>query len=223
MTHNKALSHTPTQVEAEQAVKALLARATEPSENLVTRFTVAQYVEWRARYDELQQEHEPGTVTKPTVFYDITDETSLAILADVPDLASARAWAQGGWREALPAEGLETPPVVHVGVAPDQVTPGARLGAHFTVYDYPRWHQLFGEMEGSRVRSRITDPQVFRAAEDGSDVLVLWSIEDGELVRSWLVEDLMTGYPAATGAGSAVARFFVEVAADDGQEVRRGN
>lgn len=216
-------TQTPTRADAKRAADALFSAATDPSDNLVTKLKVAQYVEWRARFDDMQRSAGPAAVTNSRVFYDIDDETTLVILSDVADVSGATAWAQGGWRAALPATDRETPPAIYFGTAPDQIASNARLAAHFTVNDYPKWHQLFKEMEASRVRSGITGPQVFRSCEDGADVFVMWNIADTELVRAWVAEDILTGYPAATGAANNTARFLVELGSAAGQEAHRGN
>jgi hypothetical protein len=83
--------------------------------------------------------------------------------------------------------------------------------AHFKVYDYSKWHELFLKMENSRVGGGLTNPSIFRGSEDGNDLLVLGDVADAAKFRAWLIDDYMTGYPAATGAGTGTFRFAVEL------------
>lgn len=50
--------------------------------------------------------------------------------------------------------------------------------AHFKVYDYAKWHELFLKMDNSRVGGGVTNPNIFRGSEDGNDLLVLGDVAD---------------------------------------------
>jgi hypothetical protein len=213
---------TPTRAQAEKAVHALL-NATNVGENLITRLKVAHYVGWRAHFDRMKDLHASVGIANAKVFYSIDSENTLVVLADIPDFKDALAWAQGEWRTAIPTDEVESPPVAYFGTQFNENSAGVKLAGHFTVYDYPKWHELFLRMEDSRVASGITNPDVFRSSEDGNDVLVLWDIADAAKARAWLVEDLMTGYPTETGAGNAIVRLFVELGPETRREAGRGN
>jgi hypothetical protein len=85
--------------------------------------------------------------------------------------------------------------------------------SHFKVHDYATWHELFLKMEHSRVGGGMTNPSIFRGSEDGNDLLVLGDVGNAAKFRAWLIEDHMTGYPAATGADRGTYRFAVELGA----------
>jgi hypothetical protein len=92
--------------------------------------------------------------------------------------------------------------------------------SHFHVHDYVKWHELFLKMEHSRVGGGgMTNPTIFRGSEDDNDLLVLADVADAAKFRTWLTEDFMTGYPAATGADRGMYRFAVELQAKKGAEV----
>lgn len=208
--------------QAEKAVHALL-NATNAGENLITRLTVTRYVDWRARFDGMKDLRASAGIANAKVFYGIDSENTLVVLADIPDYREALAWAQGGWRAAIPADEVVGPLAAYFGTEFGQDSAGVKLAAHFKAYDYPKWHELFLEMEGSRVASGITSPDVFRSGEDGNEVLVLWDIADAAKARAWMVDDVMTGYPSETGAGNAVVRLFVELGPEARQEAGSGN
>jgi hypothetical protein len=124
------------------------------------------------------------------------------------------------------------PPAVYFGADPGQEAAGGeaasggsqvplKLMAHFKVYDYATWHELFLKMGTSRAGGGLTNPGIFRGSEDGNDLLVLADVADAAKFRAWLIEDHMTGYPAATGADRGTYRFAVELRAQDpGQAAR---
>ena len=66
-------------------------------------------------------------------------------------------------------------------------------------------------MENSRVSGGLINASIFRSSEDENDLLVLGDVVDAAKFRAWLIEDAMTGYPAATGAATGTFRFAVEL------------
>jgi hypothetical protein len=70
-------------------------------------------------------------------------------------------------------------------------------------------------MTHSRVGGGLTNLIIFRGTEDGNDLLVLGDVADPARFRAWLIEDHMTGYPAATGADRGTYRFAVELTQAD--------
>jgi hypothetical protein len=211
---------TPTRAQAERAASAMLSAA-NATENLATRLTVARYATWRARFDGMRGPRASAGIADATLFRG--SEDTVVILTDIPGLDDALAWAEGGWRTAIPAEGVQGTPAVYFGIDPSQeaadgeAAPGVprarlKLMSHFKVYDYADWHELFLKMEHSRVGGGgMTNPSIFRGSEDGNDLLVLGDVADPAQFRAWLVEDFMTGYPAATGAARGTYRFVVEL------------
>jgi hypothetical protein len=222
MTTDESATPTPTRDQAERAASAMLDVASA-RENLATRLEVADYATWRARFDAMKGSHASAGIADAKVFRG--QGGTLVVLADVPSLRDARAWAEGGWRTAIPADGLEGPPAVYFGAAPGEEdaegeASGAaaqvpmKLMAHFQVHDYAEWHELFLKMDRSRVGGGgMTNPSIFRGGEGGNDLVVLGDLADPAQFRAWLVEDFMTGYPAATGADRGTYRFAVELEA----------
>jgi hypothetical protein len=219
MTTDENATPTPTRAQAEKAASAML-NATDTTENLATRLKVAQYDTWRARFDGMRGSRAAAGIANAKLFRGSAD--SLVVLADIPSFQDALAWAEGGWKTAIPAAGAEGPPAVYFGVDPGQEPAEAaaafdvsqaptKLMAHFKVNDYAKWHELFLEMENSRVGGGLTNPSIFRRGEDGNDLLVLGDVADAAKFRAWLIEDFMTGYPGATGADTGKYRFAVQL------------
>jgi hypothetical protein len=221
MTTAENATPTPTRAQAEKAASAML-DAPNGRENLATRLKVAQYATWRARFDGMRTSRASAGIANIKLFR--SNEDILVVLADIPNFRDARAWAEGGWRTAIPADEVEGPPVVYFGADPGQEAAGGetafdpsqlplKLMAHFKVYDYAKYHELFLKMENSRVGGGLTNPTIFRGSEDGNDLLVLADVADPAKFRAWLIEDFMTGYPTATGADRGTYRFAVELGA----------
>jgi hypothetical protein len=221
MTSDDNATPTPTRAQAEKAASAML-NAPNGRENLATRLKVAQYATWRARFDGMRGSQAAAGITNAKLFRGGGD--TLVVLADVPGFREALAWAEGGWRTAIPADEVEGPPAVYFGTGPGQEAAAGepefdpsqrplKFMAHFEVYDYAKYHELFLKMDKSRTGGGMTNPGIFRGSEDGNDLLVLGDVADAAKFRAWLVEDLMTGYPAATGADRGTYRFAVELKA----------
>ena len=209
----------PTRAQAEKAASAML-DAPRGRENLATWLKVAQYATLRARFDGMRGSQAAAGIANAKLFRG--DDDTLAVLADVPGLREALAWAEGGWRTAIPADEVESPPAVYFGADPGQEAAEGEAAfdpsqqplkfmAHFKVYDYAKYHELFLKMDKSRVGGGMTNPIIFHGSEDENDLLVLGDVADAAKFRAWLVEDLMTGYPAATGADRGTYRFAVEL------------
>jgi hypothetical protein len=212
---------TPTRAQAEKATDAML-DAPNGRENLATLLKVARYATWRARFDGMRTSHAAAGIANAKLFRG--GEDTVVVLADVAGFREALAWAEGGWRIAIPADEVEGPPAVYFGADPGQEAADGeaafdpsqqplRFMAHFEVYDYAKYHELFLKMDKSRVGGGMTNPIIFRGSEDGNDLLVLGEVADAAKFRAWLVEDVMTGYPAATGADRGTYRFAVELEA----------
>jgi hypothetical protein len=215
MTTDANATPTPTRAQAEKAASAMLNTA-KARENLATRLKVAQYATWRARFDGMRGSRAAAGIANAKLFRG--SEDTLVVLADIPDFRAALAWAEGGWKTAIPADEVQGPPAVYFGVDPGQEAADAsqvplKLMSHFKVHDYATWHELFLKMEHSRVGGGMTNPSIFRGSEDGNDLLVLGDVGNAAKFRAWLIEDHMTGYPAATGADRGTYRFAVELGA----------
>jgi hypothetical protein len=221
MTAAENATATPTRSQAEKAASAML-NAANGRESLATRLKVTQYATWRARFDGMSGSQAAAGIANAKLFRG--GEDTLVVLADIPSFRDALAWAEGGWRTAIPADEVEGPPAVYFGTDPGQEAAAGeaafdasqvplKLMSHFKVHDYARWHELFLKMENSRVGGGMTNPSIFRGSEDGNDLLVLGDVADSAKFRAWLVEDFMTGYPAATGADRGTYRFAVELEA----------
>jgi hypothetical protein len=219
MTSAENTTPTPTRAQAEAAVSAMLSVA-NARENLATRLEVALYDAWYSRFEETRDVRAAAGIANAKIFRGSDSENTLVVLADMPDLQNAAAWAEGGWRTALPADGVQGPPAVYFGTDPDRQAdgveepveePSLKGMAHFRVEDYERWHELFLVMQESRVAGGLINPSIFRGSEDGNDVLALADVTDAATFRAWLVEDYMTGYPAETGAGTGTFRFAVRL------------
>jgi hypothetical protein len=219
MTADENAIPTPTRVQAEKAASAMLAVA-NARENLATRLKVPQYATWRTRFDEMRGAHAAAGIANAKLFRGSDD--TLTVLADIPSFRDALAWAEGGWRTAIPVDEVEGPPAVFFGADPGQEAAEGetafdasqvplKLLAHFKVYDYAKYHALFLKMENSRVGGGMTNPSIFHGSEDENDLLVLGDVADPAKFRAWLIEDFMTGYPAATGADRGTYRFAVEL------------
>lgn len=219
MTTAKNATPAPTRAQAEKAVSAML-NAANARENLATRLKVALYATWRARFDGMRGSRSAAGIANAQLFRG--SEDTLVVVTDIPGFRDALAWAEGGWRTAIPADEVEGPPAVYFGADPGQEAAGGEAAsaasqaplkcmAHFKVYDYSKWHELFLKMENSRVGGGLTNPSIFRGSEDGNDLLVLGDVADAAKFRAWLIDDYMTGYPAATGAGTGTFRFAVEL------------
>jgi hypothetical protein len=223
MTIDENASSTPTRAQAEKAASAML-NAANTTENLATQLKVSQYDTWHARFDEMRGSRASAGIANAKLFRG--SEDTVAVLADIPSFRDALAWAEGGWMAAIPADEVEGPPAVYFGTDPVQEAAEAeaafdasqapmKLMAHFKVYDYAKWHELFLEMENSRVGGGMTNPSIFRGSEDGNDLLVLGDVADPAKFRGWLIEDFMTGYPEATGADRGTYHFAVKLGAHD--------
>jgi hypothetical protein len=221
MTTDENAAPTPTRAQAEKAASAML-DAADARENLATRLKVAHYATWRARFDGMTDSRVSAGIANARLFRG--SEDTVVVLADIPGFRDALAWAEGGWRTAIPAHAGEGPPVVYFGVDPSQEAADGeaafdasqvplKVMSHFKVYDYAQWHELFLKMENSRAGGGMTNPNIFRGSEDENDLLVLGDVADAAKFRAWLIEDFMTGYPAATGADRGMYRFAVELRA----------
>jgi hypothetical protein len=219
MTTAENAAPTPTRAQAEKAVSAML-DAPNGRENLATRLKVAQYATWRARFDGMRTSRASAGIANARLFRGGDD--TLVVLADVPGFREALAWAEGGWMTVIPADEAEGPPAVYFGAdagqeaadgepAFDRSRLPLKFMAHFKVCDFATYHGLFLKMENSRAGGGLTNPSIFRGSEDGNDLLVLADVADPEKFRAWLIEDYMTGYPAATGADRGTYRFAVEL------------
>jgi hypothetical protein len=209
MTAAENATPTPTRAQAEKAASAML-DAPDGRENLATRLKVAQFATWRARFEGMRDSRAAAGIANARLFRG--GEDSLVVLADIPGFRDALAWAEGGWRTAIPADGVQGPPAVYFGSSDPSQVP-LKLMSHFRVYDYAKYHELFLKMDSSRVGDGgLTNPSIFRGSEDGNDLLVLGDVADPAKFRAWLIEDFMTGYPAATGADRGTYRFAVELA-----------
>jgi hypothetical protein len=219
MTADESAIPTPTRAQAEKAANAML-DAPNGTENLATRLKVAQYATWRARFDGMRTSHAAARIANAKVFRG--GEETVVVLADIPGLRDALAWAGGGWKTAIPADEVEGPPAVYFGTGPGQEAAEGEAAfdpsqqplkfmAHYKVYDYAKYHELFLKMDKSRVGGGMTNPIIFHGSEDENDLLTLGDVADAAKFRAWLVEDLMTGYPAATGADRGTYRFAVEL------------
>jgi hypothetical protein len=223
MTADEDATSTPTRAQAEQAISAML-NAPNGTENLATRLKVSHYATWRSRFDGMRGSRASAGIANAKLFRG--SEDTLVVLADIPDFRDALAWAEGGWRTAIPAVEVEGPPAVYFGTDPGQEAAGGEAAfdasqrplkgmAHFKVYDFAKYHELFLKMENSRVGGGgMTNPSIFRGSEDANDLLVLADVADAAKFRAWLIEDFMTGYPAATGASRGTYRFAVELRVD---------
>jgi hypothetical protein len=223
MTTDENATPAPTRAQAEKAVSAMLDAPTNGRENLVTRLKVAQYATWRARFDGMRDSHAAARIANAKVFRG--GEDTVVVLADIPGFRDALAWAGGGWKTAIPADEVKGPPAVYFGADPGQETAAGqaasgasqaplKLMAHYKVYDYAKYHELFLKMDSSRTGDGgMTNPIIFHGSEDENDLLTLGDVADAAKFRAWLIEDLMTGYPAATGADRGTYRFAVELGA----------
>jgi hypothetical protein len=211
----------PTRAQAEKAVSAMLDVA-DDRENLATWLKVAQYATWRARFDGMRDSHAAAGIANAKVFRG--GEDTVVVLADIPGFRDALAWAEGGWRTAIPADEVKGPLAVFLGADPGQKTAAGEAASdasrvplkgmgHLKVTDYAKYHELFLKMENSRVGGGLTNASIFRGSEDTNDLLVLGDVVDAAKFRAWLIEDYMTGYPAATGAARGTFRFAVELRA----------
>ena len=212
---------TLTRAQAENAVSAML-NVASARENLATQLKVGQYASWRARFDGMKGSHAAVGIANAKLFRGSDCENTLVVLADIPDFQDALAWAKGGWRAAIPSDEMEGPPTVYFGITPGQEAAGEEAASaapraplkgmgHFRVTEYAKWHELFLKMENSRVSGGLINASIFRSSEEENDLLVLGDVVDAAKVRAWLIEDAMTGYPAATGAGTGTFRFAVEL------------
>jgi hypothetical protein len=112
---------------------------------------------------------------------------------------------------------MERSPTAYFGTDPVQEQPLKYIG-FFKVADYAKWHGLFLKMANSRVSGGLINADIFRGREKENDLLVLGDIADAAKARAWLVEDQMTGYPAAaTVPCSTTFRFAVELGPGSGQ------
>jgi hypothetical protein len=113
MTTDENATPTPTRAQAEKAASAML-DVTNARENLATRLKVAQYATWRARFDGMRGSRASAGIANAKLFRG--SEDTLVVLADIPGFRDALAWAEGGWKTAIPADEVEGPPVVYFGV-----------------------------------------------------------------------------------------------------------
>jgi hypothetical protein len=143
MTRAENTIPTPTRAQAEKAASAMMNAATA-RENLVTRLKVTRYASWRARFDDMRDSRAAAGIADAQLFRG--SEDSLVVLTDTPGYRDALAWAEGGWKTAIPADGVEGLPAVYYGTDPGHEADDARqplkLMSHFTVYDYAAWHEL---------------------------------------------------------------------------------
>ena len=67
----------------------------------------------------------------------------------------------------------------------------ALLVIQHKVRDYAAWRPAFDGHEASRNGASITNGRVYRKAEDGNDLVLLFDVADVAQARSWLAgEDL---------------------------------
>jgi hypothetical protein len=220
MTTDENANPAPTREQAEKAANAMF-NAPNGAENLATRLKVTQYATWRACFDGMRDLHAAAGIANAKVFRG--SEDTVVVLADIPGLRQALAWAEGGWRTVIPADQVEGPPAVYFGADPGQKAAAGegasdasqaplKLMAHYKVYDFAKYHELFVKMDNSRTGGGgMTNPIIFHGSEDENDLLTLGDVADAAKFRAWLIEDFMTGYPAATGADRGTYHFAVEL------------
>ena len=63
------------------------------------------------------------------------------------------------------------------------------LTFHVKVKDYAVWRPYYDAFEKTRVSAGVTNGRVFRKAEDGNDILILFDIADVSRARSFLTSD----------------------------------
>jgi hypothetical protein len=82
------------------------------------------------------------------------------------------------------------------------------LTVHFKVKDYAAWRTGYDGQENSRLSAGITNPRVFRSAEDQNDVVVLQDVADVAKARTWLgSDDLKAAMQKGGVIGSPNIRF----------------
>jgi hypothetical protein len=65
----------------------------------------------------------------------------------------------------------------------------ATMFIRHTVKDYAAWRPAYDAHEASRVAAGITNGQVFRRAEDPSDLVIVLDVADVAKARAWAASD----------------------------------
>jgi len=84
----------------------------------------------------------------------------------------------------------------------------ALLIVQHVVRDYGAWRPVFDAHESSRAGAGITNPRVYRKAEDGNDLALLFDVADVETAKTWAAgEDLKSAMQRAGVVGQPLIRF----------------
>jgi hypothetical protein len=82
------------------------------------------------------------------------------------------------------------------------------LTIHHKVKDYPTWRKGYDEREKSRVAAGVTNGNVFRGAEDPSEVVIVQDVAEMGRARAWLMgEHLKTAMHEAGVIGPTRFHF----------------
>jgi hypothetical protein len=82
------------------------------------------------------------------------------------------------------------------------------LTIHHKVKDYAAWRMGYDGHEKTRHTAGITNPRVFRSAEDPNDIVVLQDVADVSKARTWLgSEDIKAAMLKNGVVGSPTIRF----------------
>ncbi len=82
------------------------------------------------------------------------------------------------------------------------------LTFHIKVKDYAAWRPYYEAFEKTRVSAGVTNGRVFRKAEDGNDIVILFDIADVTKARSFLTSDGLKAQMQKAGVMGAPTSYF---------------
>ncbi len=80
------------------------------------------------------------------------------------------------------------------------------------VRDYPAWRKVFDAHNGVRTSAGLTNPRVFRSAEDASELVVLLDFKDAGSAKEFGASPDLKAKMADAGVVEAPTVFFLEPA-----------
>ncbi len=80
------------------------------------------------------------------------------------------------------------------------------------VKDYAKWRSVFDADEKRRQASGLTNPRVYRSADDKSEIVMIFDIEDMKKAKAFVASPDLKDTMVAAGVVDQPTMFFLESA-----------
>ena len=84
------------------------------------------------------------------------------------------------------------------------------LIARVTVKDYGSWRQAFDTGQSRRAAVGLSNPQVFRSADDGNELIVVFDVSDLKKAKEFAVSPERKAMLEKNGVIGAPKDYFIE-------------